>query len=426
MNDLEVTPQEEADLRSLLHAAATDLDIQAANVPRPDTLVVPAVIGRSRHRRTVGAIAAAAAAAVTVGGVLWANGRGGDVPPLAVGPAASGSIPGTSPTPEMPGLDDWRRGTGIWRLPDPASGLRVEQALLTPTGAPPWLVALDHAGDGRRFLAVSLLMSEQGFNSDPGSAGHQTTVGGMDVYTAPPGSVADPAVTWVTIRADGDRGGLSIVSRGTAGDDVWAYANDLATLLGQAPGPVTGQKVVEAMQAATPPTGLTPSWGAADPVEVLDGRLTGTALTLRLAAPDGAAFQVALDPPLVGSPEATRIAWVLTSRSQRVTAADLLDGATTLWTFDESSSQLEGFADDSTMISITGPATRDSLTVAIKSLRATDEATARRRLRADGVALGTVTPDGLTPTTTAPDETGHTSTTAGPSNGFDRTSTTVP
>lgn len=427
MTHLEVTPEDESVLRSLLHAAASDLDVQAAESSRPELVVSPSRAGHHPRHRTIGAVAATVAAAVTVGGVLWATGRGSDGHQAAVGRAAPASSSGATPAPEAPGYDEWRQGTGIWRLPDPASGLHVEQALLTPTGAPPWLVALDQTGDGNRFLAVSLLMPEQAIGADTGSAGRHATVGGLEVFAAPAGSVADPDITWVTIRASGTRGGLSVVSRGIAADGPWAYANDLAALLGQAHGRVNGQAVADAMAAVTPPTGITPSWGAADPVDILDGRVTATALQLRLVAPDGTAFQVSQDPPLVGTPVATRIAWVLTSRSQRATAADVLDGSRTLWTFDEASSQIEGFAEDGTMISVTGPATRDALTIAMQSLRATDEATARRRIKADGVALGTVTADVHNPTTTVvADPISPTATTVAPSGGTDHTSTTIP
>jgi len=432
---LEVTPQEEADLRSLLHAAATDLDLRAIDAPAPDALMVSRSPAEGRpRRRTIGAVAATVAAAVTVGGVLWVTGPSSDVRPLTVGPAASASTPTTAPpsvatsVTGAPRLDDWRRGTGIWRLPDPASGLRIEQALLAPTGAPPWLVGLDDAGDGQRFLAVSLLTPAPNLGSgpDPGSPGSPTTADGTGLHGTSEPATDDPTINWMTIRSDGGRGVLSITSRGVSNDDLQVYVSDLLAILGRAPGTIGARAVVDAMEAVTLPSGLTPAWGAVDPVDVLDGRLAGTALSLRLVATDGTAFHVAQDPPLVGTPAAARIAWVLTSRAQRATGADLLDGSSTLWTFDTASSQLEGFTEDGTMISVTGAADRDSSTAVLESLRATDEAAARRRLRADGIALGTVTPDVLTPTTTAPDETGHTSTTAGPSNGFDRTSTTVP
>ncbi|HNE74961.1 MAG TPA: hypothetical protein PK623_08585, partial [Microthrixaceae bacterium] len=74
---------------------------------------------------------------------------------------------------------------------------------------------------------------------------------------------------------------------------------------------------------------------------------------------------------------------------------------------------------DGTSITVSGSASREELTAVLRSLRATDEAAARQRLRDDGIALGTVDP--AVPTTTmVPDAIasdglvpgGHTSTTA--------------
>ena len=422
-HDLAITSADEDRLRALLHAAADDLEIDPER-DAPGAITTPASRSR-RTPRTVAAVAAAVLAVVTVGGVIWA--AGGDEPTVVdpAGPGHSGSTVATTD----PGPDTWRDGAGIWRLPDPGSGLAIEQALMSRTGEPPWLVALNPGGDPSRFVAVSLLSVEQYREPDPETLTRYSTVDDVDVSISTAGGEAAD-LDWTAVRAREGRGGLTIISHGIAADEIHAYASDLAALIarepGTKPGTISAEVAVEALRAVTLPSGLTPSWAEADAVGILDGRRSTTGLTLGVTRAQGPTILVVIDPPPAGALAAHRIASVLTSLERKATTSDLLEPTAEIWSPGETANRLQGFTGDGTSITVSGSASREELAAVLRSLRATDEAAARQRLRDDGIALGTVDVDPAVPTTTmvpdgtasdgsVPDSTvpgGHTSTTA--------------
>ncbi|MFN7968073.1 MAG: hypothetical protein EKK62_00505 [Acidimicrobiia bacterium] len=412
-HDLAITSADEDRLRALLHAAADDLEIDPEHdahgaITRPPT--------RSRRTpRTVAAVAAAAIAVVTVGGVIWA--AGGD-DPTVVDPAGPGHSTPTVATTDL-GPDTWRDGAGIWRLPDPASGLVIEQALMSRTGEPPWLVALDPGGDSSRFVAVSLLFVEQYQDPDPETLTRYSTVDDVDVSMNTSAGGEAAGLDWTAVRAREGRGGLAIISHGIEADEIHAFASDLAALIAREPGTISAEVAAQALQAATLPSGLTPSWAEDDAVGILHGRRSTTGLTLGVTRSLGPTILVVIDPPPAGAVTAHRIASVLTSHERKATTSDLLEPTSEIWSPGETANRLQGFTGDGTSITVSGSASREELTAVLRSLRATDEAAARQRLRDDGIALGTVVPAGPT-TTMVPDAMasdglvpdGHTSTTA--------------
>lgn len=260
------TERSEDDLRDLLHRAADELVVRAAELPTQQSIETTA--SRSHRGRW---LAAAAVLVVLVGGATWwAIGPDGET--IDAGPAESTGSTGLRAVVEDP---------GIWRLPDDESGLKVTQAIESIVRVPRFFAVDDPAAPTR------LLMISPGGYFDPSAQDAPPSrpfVGTTTIATL--ASDTPDGLSWSQVTGESSTGYLTAASIGIAEGEVETLLGKLVAQITADGGSLTDVGAVTAALAEpTLPVGLVQLWepvSVAGTLDAEDDATPGPASTLAL------------------------------------------------------------------------------------------------------------------------------------------------
>ncbi len=423
MNDLssptdDNTSDDEEALRTVLRGAAADLAVGAFDPNRvataPSGLAADAPRRRPTNRpnRKVMAVAASVAAVIVAGGAFWATSREDGVRRLVVGPSQDGatstaSIPVDDPADEV----EWWAERGIWRLPEPRSGIDVAQAALTDAAAPPFLVAL-RRDDPSRFIAISAGGSD---TPDFGAITRSSsTDASVSLRQHSPVDERTGPVVWSTAK----RRASSIVVASTPADAdaAWSLLVELASATD-----LTSTSLASAMTTVNLPEGFVAGWNLASTDVILNGTYGSASLGALhpalsfMVTTGGHELQVNVSPPAM-TPQAATIAAALIFQPANGATTTIVDDGRGVFRAEVGRSLLWLVADDGTWISVVdtangdevdddavqaGLASVDDLLAVARSLRSVGEAKVRSTLAERGAGgLADRRSSALAPTTT--------------------------
>lgn len=410
------TLRSEDGLRDLLHRAVDELTIEPV-VDLPTTEPLRPAAGHSRSdSRGPWLVAAAVVVIAALGAGWWVSGPGGET--IDVGPAALAPA-------DRVDSDQLQRvveESGIWRLPDRASGFTVTE-VMESSARMPLQIAVDDPDSPTELLAIipgSYSLAGQPDATAPAPFTEKTT--SVFLGTDEPG-----VASWLEVTGEGRAGYLTFVYIGLDDRTIEAVARSLVEEIGGSSGSLTDSgRVGAALGGFRPPDGLVATW---DPSRVGIGSSaydpTGpiTSIGLRVTG-SGNGERSAVSIRETSLPRAVAMAW---GRIQATSPAiapttdvngaprqieerpDLgqgvlvatLDGVDTATLFTDDGTEITAQSDPS---SAQTTFDRRSLTVdqqleLIRSLRATSESEFSAALDAMGISVSSAD-EGATTTTT--------------------------